>query len=380
MKGETVFTNGIVVTRDETFSGTVQVAEGMIQGVARGSSRISSAIDLEGDYLLPGLIELHTDALERHFVPRPGVRWPEIAAAVSHDAAIATAGITTVFDAVALGDARENSERIRELDAMTRSVRSARRQSLLRVEHFLHLRCEVGYPDVIHLFTSLIDDPLVKMVSLMDHTPGQRQFTKIEKFYQYYQGKFQMNDSEMEELIRSRRKNQKKYGPPHRSLLCQMCRERGLPMASHDDTTVEQVREAAGEGVVLCEFPTTLEAAQRARTSGMNILMGAPNLVLGGSQSGNVSVSDLARFGLLDVLSSDYVPMSLLHGAFHLHHHLGWFLPQALRLVTAHPARIANLGDRGTIEAGKRADLIQVKNHEHVPIVKGVWRDGRRIC
>jgi len=250
----------------------------------------------------------------------------------------------------------------------------------LRIEHFLHLRCEICYPDVIDLFTSLIKDPLVKMVSLMDHTPGQRQFTRMEKFFQYYQGKFQLNDAEMENLIQSRRENQKRYGPQHRLLLTQMCRERGLPMASHDDTTVEHVRDAAGEGVVVCEFPTTLEAAQTARASGMRILMGAPNLVLGGSQSGNVSALELARSDLVDVLSSDYVPMSLLHGAFHLHHHLGWLLPEAIRSVTAHPARIANLNDRGTIEVGKRADLIQVRDHEHVPIVKGVWRNGGRIC
>ncbi len=157
------------------------------------------------------MIELHTDALERHFVPRPGVRWPEIAAVVSHDAAVASAGITTVFDAVALGDTKENSERIQELEAMVRSVKTSRGEGILRAEHFLHLRCEVCYPDVLSLFSNFNDEPLVKLVSLMDHTPGQRQFTKMEKFFQYYQGKFNLSDAEMEDMIRRRKEYQRKY-------------------------------------------------------------------------------------------------------------------------------------------------------------------------
>ncbi|HWU40115.1 MAG TPA: alpha-D-ribose 1-methylphosphonate 5-triphosphate diphosphatase, partial [Candidatus Acidoferrum sp.] len=328
----------------------------------------------------PGMIELHTDSLERHFVPRPGVRWPEIAAVISHDAAVAAAGITTVLDAVALGDTKDNSDRTRELDAMVRSVKTARLQGLLRSEHFLHLRCEVCYPDVLSLFTCFNKDPLVRLVSLMDHTPGQRQFTHMEKFLQYYKGRYTLNDDEIEDLVRSRKECQEKYSQTYREQILGICRQRSLPVASHDDTTSQHVEEAAAAGIVISEFPTTLQAARAARAAGLVILMGAPNLVLGRSHSGNVSALELARAGLLDILSSDYVPSSLLHGAFLLHHELGWSLPEALGVVSANPARVARLEDRGCIEAGKRADLIHVKNHEHAPIIKGAWRNGRRIC
>ncbi|HWT80808.1 MAG TPA: alpha-D-ribose 1-methylphosphonate 5-triphosphate diphosphatase, partial [Candidatus Methylomirabilis sp.] len=231
MKKECVFINGKIVTRDQVVAGSLKVADGFIRGVNGGASRTKRSVDLEGDYLFPGLIELHTDTLERHFVPRPGVRWPETAAVLSHDAAILAAGITTVFDALALGDTAENSERVRELDAMAGSVKMARAHGLLKVDHFLHLRCELSYPDVVSLFRSFDGEPLVKLVSVMDHTPGQRQFTKMEKFLQYYQGKFNLSDSEAEDLIRRRKENQKRYSRPHRETIVSLCRERGLPMA-----------------------------------------------------------------------------------------------------------------------------------------------------
>jgi len=379
MKKETVFVNGRIVTPEEVFTGTLRVADGFIQSIEPGGSRPSPAVDLEGDYLLPGLIELHTDALERHSMPRPGVRWPETAAVLSHDASIMAAGITTVFDALALGDAKENSERILELDSMAGSVKAARAHGLLRVDHFLHLRCEVCYPDVVSLFQSFDTEPLVKMVSLMDHTPGQRQFTKIEKFLQYYQGKYNLSDGEAEELIRRRKENQKKFSRAHRETIVGLCRERGLPLASHDDTTLQHIEEAASEGVVITEFPTTLEAARAARESGLVILMGAPNMVIGRSHSGNVSAMELARSGLLDILSSDYVPSSLLHGAFLLHQELGWELQDAVKLITLNPARVAGLDDRGVLEEGKRADLVQVRKHRGMPVIRGVWREGRQI-
>jgi alpha-D-ribose 1-methylphosphonate 5-triphosphate diphosphatase len=289
------------------------------------------------------------------------------------------AGITTVFDALALGDTKENSERILELDSMAGSVKTARAYGLLRVDHFLHLRCEVCYPDVVSLFRSFDCEPLVKLVSLMDHTPGQRQFTRLEKFLQYYQGKYSLSDGEAEELIRRRKENQKRYSRAHREAIVGLCRKRGLPLASHDDTTLLHIEEAASEGVVITEFPTTLEAARAARESGLVILMGAPNMVIGRSHSGNVSAMELARSGLLDILSSDYVPSSLLHGAFLLHQELDWEMHDAVRLITLNPARVAGLEDRGALEEGKRADLIQVRNHRGMPVIRGVWREGEKI-
>jgi alpha-D-ribose 1-methylphosphonate 5-triphosphate diphosphatase len=379
MRRETILTNAQVVTPEEVLRGTVQVTDGLIHAFDRGKSALLDAEDLEGDYLLPGLIELHTDHLEKQFTPRPGIRWPSIAAMLSHDASVVAAGITTVFDALAVGDVSEDSSRLRDLQDMAGAVKTAQKQGVLRSEHLLHIRCEIAYPHVIDLFEDFSEDPLVKLVSLMDHTPGQRQFTKMEKFLQYYKGKYHLADWQMEGLILRRQENQKKYATRHRALLVKKCRDLGIPLASHDDATVDHIREAASDGIVVSEFPTTLEAARSANRYGLTILMGAPNLVLGGSHSGNISALELGKLGLLDILSSDYVPGSLIQGVFLLHDKLDMPLPQAVALVTVNPAGIVGLQDRGTIQVGKRADLIRVKMAPGLPIIKKVWRYGRNV-
>ncbi|MCX8116415.1 MAG: alpha-D-ribose 1-methylphosphonate 5-triphosphate diphosphatase [Desulfobacterota bacterium] len=379
MSHEVILTRARIVTPKEVFEGTLLVRRGLIEAVDTGRSHLPQAIDLEGDFLLPGLIELHTDHLETHVVPRPGVRWPPLAAILSHDAAVVTAGITTVFDALAIGDLVENSTRMRDLDEMMSAVLAAQERGFLRADHLLHLRCEVGYPHTLEIFERLVPHPLVKLVSLMDHTPGQRQFTSLAKMVQYYQGRYGLSDEEMRRLIETRQSNQRLYASRHRKAILGLCKERQLPVASHDDTTSEHVAEAASEGIVLCEFPTTIEAAKAARSFGLRILMGAPNLILGGSHSGNVSARELGKRGLLDLLSSDYVPSSLLHGAYLLYQELGLSLPEAVATVTLHPAQVSDLRDRGAIEEGKRADLLQVRWEPPIPVIKGVWKRGLKI-
>jgi len=379
MRKEIVFTKGQILTRDELFHGSVRVTDGIITGIDQEKSTLTESIDLEGDYLLPGLIELHTDNLEKHFVPRPGVRWPSMAAMLSHDASIVAAGITTVFDALAVGDSLEKSTRLRDLQEMVETIGTAREKKMLRADHFLHLRCEIGYPEVVDLFESFVNNPLVKFASLMDHTPGQRQFTRVEKLYQYYQGKYGLTQAEMERLVQQRLENQAKYARKHRVALLEICRRRGLPIASHDDTTEDHVIEAASEGIVVSEFPTTIEAAQTARRLGLNVLVGGPNLVLGGSHSGNVSALELSRLHLVDIFSSDYVPASLMQGVFLTRQMLGMPLPEAVAKITSNPARIGNLTDRGEIRLGNRADLIRVKLDHSVPVIRNVWRSGEVV-
>ncbi len=379
MKKELILTNGQIVTPEEVFSGTVRLVDQEIRSIDQGRSPILTGIDLEGDFLVPGLIELHTDNLEKHFSPRPGVRWPSMAAILSHDASVIASGITTVLDALAVGDTLEDSARLRDLREMADAVRSAQKNGFLRSEHLLHMRCEVGYPKVLEMFEFFLHDPDVKLVSLMDHTPGQRQFTKVEKLFQYYQGRYGLTTEQMERLIHSRQENQKVYASKHRAALVEMCRKLGIPLASHDDTTFDHVMESASEGIVISEFPTTVDAAEAARHYGLSILMGCPNLVLGGSHSGNISALELAKRGLLDILSSDYVPASLIHGAFLLHQELGVSLPDAFATVTVNPARIAKLHDRGCIRPGKRADLIQVRIDRALPVVRKVWRCGEQV-
>ncbi|MGI1668701.1 MAG: alpha-D-ribose 1-methylphosphonate 5-triphosphate diphosphatase [Neptuniibacter sp.] len=380
MNRETVFTNARIVLNDEIINGSICVQDGDIKAISESPSSASNAIDLDGDFLMPGLVELHTDNLEKHFTPRPGVKWPEVPAIFAHDAMVATAGITTVFNAVATGDVMENSARIERFHHMVEGVRHANDSKMARAEHLLHIRCELTYELTLENFKNLVDDPLVKLVSVMDHSPGQRQFANIDKYKEYYQGKYHMNESQIQALIERQTANSERIGSKHRKEIAQLCRERGLSLASHDDATSAHVAEAVEDGIVIAEFPTTVEAAEESRKHGLHVLMGSPNAVRGLSHSGNVSARDLAAKGLLDTLSSDYVPNSLLHSAFVLEEvvdHIS--LPQAIRMVSTNPADAAGLDDRGEIALGKRADLIKVKKLEKAPLVRQVWRQGIRV-
>lgn len=378
MPDEMVITNARIVTRDEEFVGSLHVDDGRIAAVSRGTTAVA-AQDWDGDYLLPGLVELHTDNVEKHLMPRPGVRWPVLPALLSHDAQIAAAGITTVFDALALGDFESDSIRAQNIAPILAALQNARAQGMLRAIHLLHLRCEISCASVLELLQPFDRDPLVRMISIMDHTPGQRQWTHIENFRIYYQKHETWSDAKTQSEIERRISLQRQYADINRQAVVATCRGRSLPLASHDDTTVEHVKQAVAEGASISEFPTTLAAARAAREHALGIVMGAPNVVRGGSHSGNVSALELARAGLLDVLSSDYVPASLLHAAFLLVEHAGFSVPAAVAIISANPARLARLEDRGEIACGKRADFARVRVREGIPAVLAVWNAGRRI-
>ncbi len=377
--GETVLTNARLVLRDEVVDGTIAFAGDRIAGLDLGRSALPGAIDCAGDLLMPGLVELHTDNLEKHMLPRPKAHWPAIPAVVAHDAQVISAGITTVFDALAVGAVADDAVRIQRLGEMLDAIDEAAREHLLKAEHLLHLRCEISFPALEDALAGLIDKPGVRLVSIMDHTPGQRQFTKIQTYRDYYMGKFGMTADEMETFIEDRMADQQRHAARHRAHVVAEARARGLALASHDDATEDHVAEAVADGMTLAEFPTTVEAAAAAHAAGMAVMMGAPNLVRGGSHSGNVSAIDLARRGTLDAVSSDYAPAALLHAAFLLADEVaGASLPEAVATVTATPAKAAGLTDRGELAEGLRADVIRVREGRH-PVLRGVWRAGERV-
>jgi len=379
---ETIFTNAEIVTRKESFRGDLVVRDGLIARVepALKASRSLGAIDLDGDFLLPGLVELHTDNLERHATPRPRVRWPAVSAVVTHDAQMAASGITTIYDALAIGDIQRGGDRIEALDTMVTAVTAAQQSGMLRADHRLHLRCELSYPELRQLIEPLAGHPMVGLISLMDHTPGQRQFVSLDQFKTYYQGKYNLSDTALAEFIKSRQADQERYAGGNRAAVIALARRRGIRLASHDDATAAHVEEAREAGVVIAEFPTTREAASTAHAAGMSVLGGAPNVVRDGSHSGNASALDFARAGILDILSSDYVPVSLLHAAFKLADEAGIRLPDAVATVSANPAAAVGLEDRGRIEAGLRADLVRVAVVDRLPFTRTTWRLGERIA
>jgi alpha-D-ribose 1-methylphosphonate 5-triphosphate diphosphatase len=377
---ELILTNARVVAPGGVMTGHVVVREGTIAEVAAGGTRAAGALDLEGDLLAPGLVELHSDNIERHLHPRPRVVWPRIPAIMAHDAQVAGAGITTILDAIRIGD-DDVYQGTESLFAETvGAIAEAARANMLRAEHLLHIRAEVPVPGLAETVEPFAQDSTLRLVSLMDHSPGQRQFQDIEIWKTYYRGKFAMSEAELECFAADQQARAAEHADANRRALAELCLKRWIPLASHDDTTLEHVEEAAQLGVTISEFPTTLTAAEAARKAGMATVAGAPNVVRGGSHSGNVAAEDLAQADLLDALSSDYVPVSLLHAVFELQRRLELDLARLFALVARNPARMVGLTDRGEIAAGQRADLIRVRPQPAAPVVRGVWRAGRRVA
>lgn len=377
-----IFENAMVVTADDQFHGYVVAEAGQIIEVGRGKAP-ERGHDLGGDYLMPGLVEIHTDNLEAHYVPRPKVSWDVTSAVMSYDAQIATSGITTVFDSLRIGiDEHETKAGMgAQTTILADAIARLRDEGHLRADHLTHVRCEIPAPDVVSALADFIANRDVHLISLMDHTPGQRQFRDIEKYFIYYGGKTGKSEDEMRRVVSARQSVGAARAVIQRPAVVQLARRRKIPLASHDDTTREEVRQSIAEGVSIAEFPTTIEAAADSREAGMATVMGAPNVVRGGSHSGNVAARTLAAAGVLDILSSDYVPASLLLGALALQDVPGiGGLAGAIRLVSKNPAQATGLHDRGELAIGKRADLLRVAIAGRQPVLREVYRLARRVA
>lgn len=382
---ETVLTNARLVLEDEVIHGSLCLRDGLIAAVDPGPSRLPGAIDCAGDHIAPGLIELHTDNLERHMTPRPGVDWPHSAAIIAHDAELAGVGITTVFDALRIGselpeDGGETPGKGRArayARPVATEILEMRARGALRISHFLHLRAEVCSDTLEEELDAFTPDDRVGIVSLMDHTPGQRQFADLAQLRTYMMGKHAVSEAEFVDHVARRRALGERVRARHEAATVAGARRMGAILASHDDTTPDHVATSKAYGVRLAEFPTTAQAATACHEHGIAVMMGAPNLIRGGSHSGNVSAEALARTGLVDILSSDYVPAALLLGAVRLGITQG-DMAHGMARVTAAPARAAGLHDRGRLAPGLRADVIRFALVGDAPVLRGTWVRGQR--
>ncbi|KPL92129.1 alpha-D-ribose 1-methylphosphonate 5-triphosphate diphosphatase [Vibrio splendidus] len=375
-----IITNVNLVLENEVVRGSVELRDGVIANMSDSTSQLPGAFDGENGFLMPGLIELHTDNLEKYFTPRPKVNWPPLSAMSAHDTQLIGSGITTVLDAVALGDYRDGN-RQENLDQFINTVAESQKRGLTRAEHRIHLRCEVPHSTTVGLFERYVNMPEVQLVSVMDHAPGQRQFVNLDKYRTYYQGKYNMTDAEMAVYEKDQIAQSERWSKQNRDEICRQCRELNIPTASHDDATSAHVTESKELGMVIAEFPTTVEAAQRSHELGLKVMMGAPNVIRGGSHSGNVAAHELASLGVLDILSSDYYPVSLLDAVFTLvnDERNNLDVAQAVQLATLNPAQALGLTDRGVIAEGKRADLVLAHRLDDHQLVSRVWREGKKV-
>ncbi|TCZ55008.1 alpha-D-ribose 1-methylphosphonate 5-triphosphate diphosphatase [Roseicella aquatilis] len=377
---ETILTNARLVLPAEVVHGTVLIRGAAIADVQTGRSQLSAAEDLEGDHLIPGVVDVHTDNLERQVQPRANARWPSRSAMLAHDAQCAAAGVTTVLDALCLGDLGFDVGRgqtfrdgVRDLDALAGT-------GLLKAEHFLHLRCELPAADMPEALESVAEHPRAIMASLMDHSPGVGQYRDIARYRAMRQRQMQLSEVEVTQRIEKLLEQRARLREPQRRWLLRRLGHRDLPLASHDDDSAEAVVRNAADGIRISEFPVVMEAAVEARRIGVEVIAGAPNVVRGGSHSGNVAAADMIRAGAVDALASDYVPAALVEAAWRSVAETGITLPRAVALITDAPARMVRLSDRGRIEPGLRADLARVTAAHDLPFVRQVWRAGERVA
>jgi len=375
---QTILTNAVLVLPGESVPGTIVMDGATIADIQPGRSSVAGAVDMQGDTLVPGVVDVHTDNLERQVQPRSMARWPSRSAFVAHDAQCAAAGVTTVLDALCLGDLGFDKERIQtfrdgvtDLDALTES-------GLLKADHFLHLRCEVPATDMLALLEPVAEHPLVRMISLMDHSPGVGQYADI-AFYRKLRRQGGLDEASIDRRIREMQEHRAKWRDPNRRALLERVRGLGIALASHDDRTLAEIEENVADGIRISEFPVTMEAAVAAKRAGMAVIAGAPNIVRGGSHSGNVAAKDLVRAGAVDAFASDYVPPALIEAAFHCARAEGITLSAAVAMVTDAPARMSDLPDRGRLEPGLRADVVRVRLLGELPVVRQVWRAGERV-
>jgi alpha-D-ribose 1-methylphosphonate 5-triphosphate diphosphatase len=376
---ETILTDATIVLRDRVIHGTVVMRDGLIAEVNEGLSSAPGAIGMNGDTLIPGIVDVHTDNLERQVQPRSNARWPSRSAMVAHDAQCAAAGVTTVLDALCLGDLGFEKDRIRTFQEGVKDLDALADTGLLKSEHFLHLRCEMPADDVMEHLDPVANHPRVRMISLMDHSPGVGQYANLDN-YRALRRREHMADEAIELRIVAQQAQRARLRDPNRRALLARIADLDIVLASHDDRTEEEIEENHADGIAISEFPVTMLAARAAKARGMSVIAGAPNIVRGGSHSGNVSAAEMVRAGAVDALASDYVPASLVEAAFLCVDAAGISLPDSVALVTDGPARMAHLSDRGRIEVGLRADLVRVRVHEGLAIVREVFRAGERVA
>ena len=382
---ETVLANATLILPQATIRGSICLRHGRIAAIDSGGNMPAGAIDCDGDMVMPGLVELHTDNLERHIEPRPRVGWPHAPAIIAHDAELAGVGITTVFDALRVGSvvSKKKGNYGEYARALADEILALRTAGALRISHFLHLRAEVCSETLVAEMAKFGPGDRIGIVSLMDHTPGQRQFRDLTSLRHYVMGKHGYSEAEFAEHVASQQTLSARLGALHEAAAVAEARRYGAVLASHDDTLPEDVGRSRAHGATFAEFPTTVEAAQACRDSGIAVMMGAPNLIRGGSHAGNVAARDLALAGLLDIVSSDYVPSALLSAALMLGDLWG-DMARGVATVTRAPAAAAGLADRGHLDAGARADVIRVRRLPGgaVPaaVVRGCWVQGMRVA
>lgn len=374
-----VIVNGTVVSPDGLLeNASVVVKGGRIAAVGTGGlSKEQAVVDATGLLILPGFVDLHSDAVESEIQPRPGGRFPVEMALIELDKRLAACGITTMFHSLSFSATDKNEMRRAEV-ARSVVLDIHALAGRLTVRNLIHGRYEIIDAECAPLMEALIREGRIHLFSIMDHTPGQGQFVSMDHFKAYYGTVDHMTAEELEDLAERRLEARRSLDMVHVDHLATLCRKCGVPMASHDDDSAEKVSWLRDLGIRFCEFPVNAEAAQSASRLGLHVLMGAPNVLRGESLTGNLSGREAVRRGWCDIIASDYAPASMLHAVFELHRLEVAPLHALVNMVSLNPARAVGLDGRiGAVRAGMSADLVLVDAAEEVPRIRATFVEGR---
>lgn len=373
-----------VVTPEKVIEkGTVFIRDGLIESVARTSPRNvprrCPVVDGQGKWLLPGLIDLHNDSIEREIEPRPNALIPVDIALFSLESRLLSHGITSVYHSLAL---MEGETAVRTAPMVSHNISEINRlktRGLIR--HQIHARYDITAKGFAPMLTDMMGKRQVHLVSFIDHTPGQGQYRNIDAFRAYYAKKHpHLDEAGLDQLIEKRRLGAGAIDNEATELIADLARKFNLPVASHDDDSPEKVAYMRQKGATISEFPITLETARFAASQGMHVMVGAPNIIRGISNSGNMKALDAIKNSAADILCSDYISSSMLHAVFQLHKIHGIDLAQAVRMATLNPAKAAKCDHRlGSVEPGKVADLVLVNEVDGLPFVEQVFVSGYQV-
>lgn len=372
---KTLITGARVVLPHETRDGlAVLIEDGVIAALDPADTTGAMQIDLPGRLLMPGMIDLHCDALEKEVEPRPNVHFPLDFACAQADKRNTAAGITTVFHALSFANHELGVRNNAFAAGIARAVHGWQAHAL--IDNRVHVRYEITDDTAPPVLGALIENGDAHLMSFMDHSPGQGQFRDVEAYRAYLARTYKTDDAALDDLL-ARKAEAARGAMARMEALAALARAQGVALASHDDDCPDKVAAVQSLGAVISEFPINLETAQAARAAGLSTLFGAPNILRGKSQSGNMRALDAVLAGVADCLCGDYSPAALLPSVLKLPELAGIPLPDAIALVTRNPARAAGLSDRGEIALGKRADLVAVKHPGGLPQAERVWSAGK---
>ncbi len=371
--------NARVVTPISVLEGeSVRIEAGRIAAIGEDGAPGLKEIDARGGYLLPGLIDLHSDAIEKGIEPRPNTFFPVDMAVFELDKKIAACGITTMYHSLSFAEMevglRSNGTAatiIREVDRLA---------PRLKVHTKIHARYEITDQAAVPLLEELIRDGQIHLLSLMDHSPGQGQFRDILAFKRYYGPVYAKTDIEMDAIIARKQRARSEAAPLCIERLTAACRAHRIAMASHDDDSPAKIAWLKDMAIQLTEFPVNMATIQAAQAGGIRVCLGSPNVIRGRSQAGNLSAREAIAAGWGDILCSDYAPMTLIHAVFTLVRLGLRTLPEATGMVSLAPALAVGVAGRsGSIEIGKDADLVLVDWADDLPRIRKTFIHGREV-